>query len=111
GVVDDLDTGLAGDTNGDGVVDSMDEVVGGTPSPTAVGAGGGVTLAPGATLAPAIEGEVNGDGLVDSADTGIKGDTNGDGVVDDLDTGLAGDTNGVIRRRQAGGGWCARGWY
>ncbi|CAN0147543.1 unnamed protein product, partial [Ectocarpus sp. 12 AP-2014] len=77
GVVDDLDTGLAGDTNGEGVVDSMDEVVGGTPSPTATGAGDGTTPAPGATLAPGVEGDVNGDGLVNSADTGIKGDTNG----------------------------------
>lgn len=52
--------------SGDGLVDSLDDVVG----------------------------DVNGDGLVNSGDTGVEGDTNGDGVVDAADTGVVADTDG-----------------
>eukprot|EP00752_Nemacystus_decipiens_P010756 g9573.t1 len=49
---------VAGDVNGDGLVNSADT---------------------------GIVGDTNGDGVVDGLDTGLVGDTNGDGVVNDLD--------------------------
>ncbi|WP_204723397.1 Ig-like domain-containing protein, partial [Fastidiosibacter lacustris] len=87
---------IAGDTNGNGVIDDPDEIAGDAN-------GNGVIDDPNEIAGDAngngmiddpneIAGDINGNGVIDTPNE-IAGDTNGNGVIDDPDE-IAGDANG-----------------